>query len=86
MAEYKEDTPPTEKEKQLSRIIVDAMTKRFTMIERNDLYLLARVAFLHEEISMGKAAELLGIPLEDFRHIAAGWAKEQDKSDVILPE
>ena len=75
-----------EKEKQMSRIIVDAMTKQFTMVERRDLYFLVQVAFLNEEITLSRAAELLGIPLEDMRSITAGWVKEPEKHDVILPE
>lgn len=70
----------------MSEIILEAMCKRYTTVEQKDLYMLVQFAFIHQEITTGKAAELLGIPLEAFRAISQSWLKEPEKHDIILHE
>lgn len=72
-------------EDKLRQAFVQVLTKSYTLIEKRDLYFLVQVALLNEEITVSKASELLGIPLEDMRSIMAGWLKEPEKYDVVVP-
>lgn len=73
------------KQQKMTDIILKAMCKRYTTIEQQDLYMLVQFAFIHQEITTGKAADLLGLPLEAFRAISQSWLNEPEKHDVILP-
>jgi hypothetical protein len=57
----------------MRKAFVDVMTKDYTMIERGDLYYLTKMALKYDEISLSKASELLGLPLEDVRVLACEW-------------
>jgi hypothetical protein len=60
----------------MRKAFVDAMTKDYTLIDRGDLYYLTKIALLHNEITLSKAHELLGLPLEDMRVLAHEWSKD----------
>ena len=67
--------------------LIAALTRELTLIDRRDLFFLVKVAFLWEEITTSKAAELLGLPLEDFREMSRRWVCDaRDECDVMLAE
>ena len=38
--------------------------------------LLVKTALIHEEITMSRAAELLGLSLQEMRHLSTMWVEE----------
>lgn len=52
------------------------------LIDKRDLTHLVRVALEHGEISASKAAELLGLSLEEVRALTRHWAKERDDREA----
>ena len=42
-------------------------------VEEDILYMLVRIAVKHEEITASRAAEILGIKLDEFRDSAIEW-------------
>ena len=52
----------SEKDKTLVKAILDAR-QNLTMIDKRDLWVLVQVAYVVQAISIGKAAELLGLPI-----------------------
>jgi len=72
--------------KALKAAFVEVMTKDNTLIRKGDLFFLAEIALKHEEISLSKFSELLGIPNEYARVIAAEMAKEWGKNEKDLSE
>ena len=61
-------------------LLIEALTKEYAMIDRRDLFALVKIALLCEEITMTKAAELLGLPLVEMRCIANYWSEEMGES------
>lgn len=61
--------------KEIRSALVETLTKRWTLVESRDLRMLVEIALLREEITSSKAAELLGLSLEDIRVLLASWVK-----------
>jgi predicted HTH domain antitoxin len=57
----------------LRAALVETLTRRWRLVEQDDLYMLTKIAVQREEIAMSKAAELLGLPLEDMRVLMNEW-------------
>lgn len=70
---FKLSSDAEENQSMLSNAICVAMTKRWCMVTPGDLSMLVRCALKADEITLSKAAELLGLDTEDMQVVAANW-------------
>jgi predicted HTH domain antitoxin len=57
----------------IRKLFVQAIRRDYSMIDRRDLFFLVKTALIHEEITLSRAAELLGLPLEEIRVLGNYW-------------